>query len=284
MADETDTIIEDVATEEVETEALDTGEAEVELDEDGNPVETVVEPEDEEIEFDDLKLRVPKDAAQKVRDALLRDGDYRQKTTALAEERRAVAAERAAVQQATQEELGALANVKALDFQIAEYQKVDWERHFADSPYDAPVDRMRYDELLRSRGQSAAQYAHLKGQRETQAQQETAKRIESGRAVLQKDIEGWSPQLAETLLQTGIKSYGFDRQEIESFEDPRMVKVLHDAHQYQLLKAAQKKVASATKGQEAKPATTLKGNSGKTPVNAATRDFAAFERLATAKT
>jgi hypothetical protein len=274
-----DTVSAIVADETGVDQALE--EEQPELDDDGNPITPeVVEPEDEEVEFEDTKLKVPKDKAQAIKDALLRQADYTRKTQELADQRKALDAERASVQQASQGEIDALANVRALDHQIAEYQKVDWDAHFEQNPLDAPRDFARYQGLMQSRQQAAGQYTHLKGQREAQTQQETVKRIEAGRAVLQRDIKDWSPALAETLLQTGVKQYGFERGEIESFEDPRMVKVLHDAHQYQLLRAAQEKVATATKGQEVPLATTLKGASGRTPVNPATRDFAAFEKLA----
>ena len=46
---------------------------ELQLEEGGEPIAAL---EEEEVEYDGLKLKVPKDQAQKVRDALLRQADY----------------------------------------------------------------------------------------------------------------------------------------------------------------------------------------------------------------
>lgn len=226
--------------------------AEPELDEDGNEIAS--EPEDEEIELDDLKLKVPKEQAQKVREALLRQADYTRKTQEVADLRKAVEAERQTLHQSSQAEVQAQAQVIALDQQLARYQQTDWDAWEDADPFEAQKAWRQYQTLQQTRGQAAQQFTQLRHQRTLEAQQTTAKRIEEGRAVLARDIKDWSPQLAETLLETGVKEYGFDRGEIESFEDPRMVKVLHDAHQWRKSQQKQKTAQTISRQQEVQPA------------------------------
>ena len=97
-------------------------------------------------------------------------------------------------------------------------------------------------------------------QRGLEEQRETARLIEQGRAELARDIRGWSDTLAAALLETGVKQYGFDRAEIEEFTDPRMVKVLHDAHQFHILQGKQKQAQAVQAAQGVRPAARVGGS------------------------
>jgi hypothetical protein len=293
MADETttnlvegdDTSEPDTGTDqqEVETEGL---EADQQFDEDGNPIDPEPD-EDEEVELDEgLKVKVPKSAAAKLkelREGSLRQADYTRKTQELADQRKAVEVERETVQQATQAELTAHAEVVAIDRQLAEYQKVDWNAVWENDPLEAPRHWAAYQGLLQSRQHAAQQFGFLRQQRTEQTQQISAKRIQESAAALAdpvKGIKGWSPDYAAKLLETGVREYGFERREIEEFEDHRMVRVLDDAAKWRAHLKSQKKAASVAKGQEVTPVQNVKGASGRAPVSASTKDFAAFEKLA----
>src|SRR5688572_10024557 len=127
-----DTSVEDTEAQQQEVEQQ---EEEIELDEEGNPIAR--EAEDEEIELDDLKLKVPKDQAQKVREALLRQADYTRKTQEVAKAREALEAERSSIHQASQAEIGALAQVSAIDQRLAQFQGVDWQAWAREDPFSA---------------------------------------------------------------------------------------------------------------------------------------------------
>lgn len=225
---------------------------EQQIDDDGNPI--AAEPEEEEVELDDLKLKVPKDQAQKLREAFLRQADYTRKTQEVADARKAFEAERATFHQAGAQELSARAQVVAIDQQIAQYQNIDWDAWEAKDPFAAQSGWRQFQTLQNGRQQAVNQVGQLAQARTVQQQQETAKRLEEGRTVLARDIKGWSPQLAETLLDHGVKTYGFNRAEIEEFSDPRMVKVLHDAFQFQALSKKTQAAQSHVTAQKVEPA------------------------------
>jgi hypothetical protein len=224
--------------------------AELELDEDGNPIEDDPASEIEEIEHDGRKYQVPK----ALKDAFLRQADYTRKTQEVAELRRAVEAERQAVRQTGEAEVAARAQLTAIDQQLAYYQRIDWDTWEDQDPFEAQKGWRQYQQLQNSRAQTAGQYAQVAQQRHLVQQQETARLIEDGRAVLARDIKDWSPQLAETLLDHGVRQYGFHRGEIEEFTDPRMVKVLHDAWQYRKLTSRQQQAQRHAAAQGAQPA------------------------------
>src|SRR6478735_5451895 len=129
MDTDTTNLVDGGDTSDADTADLETGvdaegqqtDAEPQYDEDGN----VIEPdEDEEVELDDLKLKVPKDQAQKVREAMLRQADYTRKTQEVAEERKALQAERQSMHQIGQAEFQAAAQLQNLDGQLAQYQRI----------------------------------------------------------------------------------------------------------------------------------------------------------------
>jgi hypothetical protein len=73
--------------------------------------------------------------------------------------------------------------------------------------------------------------------------------------TLKAKIPNWGQEVQTSLVKTGMDRYGFSREELAGLYDPRMIEVLHDAHQYHLAKqqtekakeVAQKKVIAKPK-------------------------------------
>lgn len=223
------------------------------FDEDGNAI--APEPEEEEVELDDLKLKVPKDQAQKLKDAFLRQADYTRKTQEVAELRKAVEAERQSLHQSSEAEIAALASVRGIDQQLQYFGRIDWTTWEQQDPFAAQTGWREFQQLKDARAQTAGQYSQLVQQRTLATQQETAKRIEEGRAVLAREIPGWGPEKAESLLSTATTAYKFSRSEAEeTITDPRLMMVLNDAAQWRAHQAKQTKVQRHTAAQAVEPA------------------------------
>jgi hypothetical protein len=229
---------------------VDAESREIEIDDQGNPIAEPEDDDSEEVDFDGEKYKVPK----ALKDAFLRQADYTRKTQEVAEARKAFEAERQTFHQAGAAELQARAQLVAIDQQIAHFQRIDWDTWEQQDPFEAQKGWRQFQQLQNGRGQAAGQIAQLAQHRQVQTQQETARRLDEGRTVLARDIKGWSPQLAETLLDHGVRQYGFKRGEIEEFSDPRMVKVLHDAFQYRQLDRKNQQARSHADAQQAQPA------------------------------
>ena len=67
------------------------------------------------------------------------------------------------------------------------------------------------------------------------------KQVEEGQRVLTQKIKGWGPELMQAIAGTS-KTYGFSEQEVASIVDPRVVEVLHDAHQWKQLQASKPQI------------------------------------------
>lgn len=251
-----------------------------ELDEDGTPIEGPAEPsadsataDEEEIEIDGKKYRVPKDAA-------LRHADYTRKTQALAERAREVDATLERITSVSQQETQALVKVAAIQAQISQYDGIDWDAWEQTNPPEAQRAWRQLTLLKEAGGQATAEYQHAQVIAHATAQQETARRIAEGQRVLAQKIEGWSKDKAEAILDFGVKTYGFSREELMGIDNPLAIVVLHDAMEGRKVKTQAATREKIERQQAVKPATVLKGNSGRVAVSPSTTDFAAFERLA----
>ena len=99
---------------------------------------------------------------------------------------------------------------------------------------------------------------HQKEQEATLAtQQEIAKRIEEGQAVLRKEIPNYGPELMSKLKDFAL-SQGYSAREVDSVIDPRNVKLLNLAYKGMQLEEAQRKTLKKKPAPEAMPVSTVK--------------------------
>ena len=241
-------------------------------------LEATPEDDDEEIDHDGEKYKVPK----KLKDAFLRQADYTQKTQAVAEQRREVEARQQQVMaqaQAQQQNLAEYAEAYSLDSQLKQYATIDWNALIDSDPVQAmKLDRQMKE--LQQRRDAIVQTVTQKQQQATfEAQRETAKRIAEGQAALSREIKGWSPEVARELASFG-KEMGFAPEELNNINDPRAVKLLHQAWQFQQLIKKQTTAKAAPAPQE-KPVTRISASAGtatKDPSKMTDAEFAAMRR------
>lgn len=189
----------------------------------------------EEIELEGQKLKIPK----AIKPLLMMQRDYTQKTQEVAEQRKAVEAEREAVAnqaKAEREYIQEIAQVVAIDNALKQYEQVNWQQLNAQDPVQAQALFFQFQQLKDARNAAAGQIQQKeltrKQQEEQQAlakQQESAKRREECYATVAREIKGWGADLAKQLDATASE-FGFNSQELGQWTDPRLVKLLHEAH------------------------------------------------------
>ena len=251
-------IVEDTDSEpEMEEEVVeDTEEIDPEAEDDGE------EESDEEQPVETVRLKVNGEEIEKPLDevvALAQQGlDYTKKTQEVAEQRKAldalqeqIKAQEAVLQQTNQlsgELMEDVAKITTLDQQLAQYQNVDWAK-LSDSDFvEAQKLFFTYNQLQQDRNSLVSQFETKRQQYASNQQQMIAEKVKQGKEVLAKEIPNWSPETTQEIVSVG-KNYGFTDAELNSIIDPRHVKVLHDAMQWQKLQSknsvTKKKVASA---------------------------------------
>lgn len=232
------------------TEELDEESEEEESDED-HPTATV-------------KLKVNGEELEKPLEeviSLAQQGiDYTQKTQKVAEERKqleeyaqTVKVQEQQFQQYVQAEhalIKDLAQLTAVEEQLAEYANVDWDAVTDTySVENAQKLFFKYNQLQSKHGQLLNVLAQKRQQIDQEKAQRTRELIQKGKETLERDIPGWNESMARDLFQSS-KEYGFTDAELNTVYDPRLARVLHDAAQWRKLQA---NPTSKQKISEAKP-------------------------------
>lgn len=189
------------------------------------------EPEEIEEELEGVKLRGKKELLEKLKGERLMQADYTRKTQEVAEQRKAIEAERERVAQAMQfqqaniREFGRLHDIED---RLGQLQRVDWQTLNTQDPVRAQSLLIEFNQLQSARTQLHGSITQRQQQQALQMQQVTAKQLQEGRAVLEREIKGWSPELAGKLTEYGEK-LGFPRQILDQITQPAPIIALYKA-------------------------------------------------------
>jgi hypothetical protein len=215
---------------EPEAEATEV-EPEEAIEESGAETEEETAEPAEVINIDGEEYEVP----APLKDAFMREQDYRKKTMELATQRKMldeqiqVTQQQAQFQQQFNEQIGVISNI---DAQIKQYEGVNWDVLQQDDPLQFVALKEKLRDLKDARNYYTNDLNQKQQQNAIQAQQHYAKLKEQGVRDLQNSIKGWGEERAREIKSFGVETYGFQETELASIIDPRMVKVLHDAYLY----------------------------------------------------
>lgn len=229
-----------------EVEASDADESDEEPDAEAQPEET---DDSEEVEYEGKSYKLPKE----LKDALLRQQDYTKKTQDVAEKRRTVEEQAQQVEMRAQFQAAHFAKAveaQSLQTQLQQYAQVKWAELAESNPAQyLQLDR-QHRELQEAANRVNADIQHLAVQFQAEVQQ--SKQQAQARCIeeLRKEFKDFGPTLLKSLDETG-KSFGFSGEELSNVTDPRIIRVLHAAAQYQKLQGSKSLIAK--KVQDAKP-------------------------------
>lgn len=220
-----DPVVEEVvttpdATEET-TEQLETPDTQVEESQ-AEEIETV------EIERDGKKLKIPK----LLESELMMQSDYTRKTQTVAEERKAVQAERERVQQEAQmhqELIDDVAELKGIEKRLRMFQNIDWQRVPPERKADLMLEQMQ---LSNAHNAAAARINERKSYIEAERERETATAISQATEELNKPDEkfAWAGRFDQSVsakLTAFGQELGFTQEELRNTVHPKMIKTLH---------------------------------------------------------
>ena len=219
--------------------------------------------EDSDEQPQSLKLKVNGEELEKPLDeviALAQQGlDYTKKTQEVAEQRKAleeyaqtIKVQEEAFQQQVQLQqalIGDVAELTAIDKQLAQFNDVNWQELSDTDFVEAQKLFFTFNQLQQKRSELATGLETKAQQVQQQEAKRLQERIEKGKEILAKEIPNWSRETTQELVAVG-KEYGFTDDELGTIIDPRHVKVLHDAMQWRKL---QKNSVVKNKVSQAKP-------------------------------
>jgi uncharacterized protein with von Willebrand factor type A (vWA) domain len=194
------------------------------------------EPEDADFEYEGKKFKVPKDIEGELRNALLRHGDYTRKTQEVADQRKAIEADRTAHQQQVQvhqaltKEIG---QITAVDERLQQLQQVNWNALIAENPQQAQILQSEFTRLQTLRGQLGNSITQKQQQMQFTQQQEIAKRVNEAQAFLMREFKDWSPA-KDQALSDYAKKEGLDPRQLSQFllYSPQLARVLDKAARF----------------------------------------------------
>lgn len=182
---------------------------------------------------------------------LARQGfDYTQKTQKLAEDGKALQEQWKRVQQVEQMQNALapeLAQVKAVEAQLRQYQNVDWVQLATDNPLEYPKYRAQYDQLVNAYQSTVGQYQQKAQVVQQHKAQVTSQIVTQQREKLLEKLPTWRDQAKYQQGAEEVRSYllkeGLDAQTVDGLTDAISVTVAWKAAQYdKLLKAKTDKV------------------------------------------
>lgn len=200
--------------------------------------------EDEEIEIGGKKVAMPKSIAAEIKAGTMRNADYTQKTQAVAEERRAVEAERERVREEAQQQqqfIKEVAKVHALDDQLEQYKALDWMALSQEDPAGTQQLQIQYQALQQQRNEAAQAVTQKQNEHALNAERTLATQIQEAEAYVQREIPGWTPergaQINKFASDMGVKvDRGFAQTLVQN---PALLKILDQAEKFSQLVAKQ---------------------------------------------
>lgn len=205
------------------------------------PLKNGAEEREEEVSIDELRL------------GYMRQSDYQRKTQEAALARK-TAQEEAMKEVATfrDKTVSELKTLEAWIAQVAapEMQGVNWNTLATSDPAEFVRLSHRANQLQVLKQQVSQKLQQAEQQRISEESAKRAQALEQAQERLATEIPNWSADLQQALVKSG-REYGFSDDELARIDDPKVVKLLHDAHQWKALQAkgpiAEKKVVSVPK-------------------------------------
>jgi len=203
--------------------------------------------DEEEVELDGERLKLPK----KVAEAVMRQQDYTRKTQEVAQQRRTVE-DRAqyldAREHILQNTFQEAAELQSTAKQLEQYAALDWNALIADDPQQAMRLSIARQELQAKVAQKQQAVQSLIANAEAARSQHLAKQQDLGRVELQRRVGALSETDRKRTYEQGV-ALGYTDQEMSTIADPRIMHALYKAAQWDALQAAKpqamKKVAQA---------------------------------------
>jgi len=200
-----------------------------------------------EVEIGEVTYKVPPE----VQKAVLRQADYSRKMNEVGAQAKTLAERMEAVEalaQVAEMRAEALAEVRAIDARIKQYDGIDWAKARDENPAQAAMAAVELMSL-RDQRKDAAQAAANVGRELTVGQNALLEQARADMdARLTKDMPGWGDKLGTELTRYALDA-GVDLKTLQKITDPGLVIAMDKARKYDALQQA--KVGLKAKAQTA---------------------------------
>lgn len=211
------------------------------------------------IKYGDKEYEVPAE----LEEGFMLKADHTRKTTELAEARKEIAAQtehQNNIAGLRESQFQDAANIHAMDQALAQYAQVDWNQLNYEDPVEAQRLHFQYTALKDQRAAANQRLFQKAAETDRLQQARLAEQATATRTALAAEIDGWSEDLEEDMAQYAIRQ-GANEAALRTTVDKPILKILHDAYQFDLIRKARAEKAQGKgkpKPKPAKPAAKLK--------------------------
>lgn len=191
-------------------------------------------PELVEVEFSGKQYKLPPE----LKDALMAQSDYTRKTQEVAEQRRMIEHQKQIQQQEAQFQQTVapeLQQLQQLDWQLAAYKGLDWTSMDTET---MTRTRVAMDQLKDARGDLVNALNTKRNEFTQQRQNLLRQATDRANEYLKRHIPNWGAETGRELTSYGMNE-GFTDVELNAVTDPRFIKMLWKANQWDKLKSQQ---------------------------------------------
>jgi len=220
------------------------------------------------VEYDGKEYNVPAN----IKDALMRESDYTAKTTAVAEQRKALEAERQEFQQyaeASKFHSEGKAQLAAIDQQLKAYDEYDWNTAFETNITEATKLKYQAEQLQRNRQDVVGKIQEAEQERTRLHSENMARTAERTDAQLKTEIPNWGEDVKSELGRFAVETMGFPAEAVANAVTPQEIKALYYAQiGYKTLNSVKAQTAKAkAPAKVAKPSVNIKPKRQKAPTD-----------------
>lgn len=143
--------------------------------------------------------------------------------------------------QAQQAVIGKIAEAKAIENQLAQYQGINWNALEDSDPVQAMKLQRQFGELKQAYNSKVADINQTQNYIQQQQSQQSAASLENERQALIKAVPEWSSDVTATkekqAIAADLKARGYTDRDIQGLSDHKAVLLARDAMLYRQLKA-----------------------------------------------
>lgn len=200
-----------------------------------------------EVEIGGKTYKVPPE----VEKAVLRQADYSRKMNEVGAKEKEYTQRLEVVQgleEAAEKRAEALAEVRAIDARIKQYEGIDWAKARIENAADAAMAAVELLTLQNQRKDAAQNAANVQSEFTKSKNKLMAEARNEMDAALRKDLKGWGDELGQKITRYALENK-VQLQTLQALTDPAVVIALEKARKYDELQAA--KTQLKTKAQDA---------------------------------
>jgi hypothetical protein len=166
-------------------------------------------------------------------DGYYRNKDYTQGKQALADEKRAIAAQKEELTKAasiSEKELNLKIELNGMVDQLQRYEQVDWDAFEQQEPLAAQSEFRKFQQLQQGFNRRYGELQNAQTERNQIVERHLANQIAATTEYAYKNLPGMSPELDKSITEFAIREIGFDPDRLKQSYNPQIYRTLYLAH------------------------------------------------------